>query len=257
MSAIINWDGLERTTIAVNVELARALYFRELDIRAQQDARVGIYAAVLSAVGAALAYLVSNSWPANSDLCRASLILSALAVVSFVIAVAYVLMASVGFDYGMLPPANNVLEYWREISTYYDENPTAPGTAVADFDDFLLRHLASAATKNAETAQVRAARFHHAGISLIGVIVLGALSAITLAADRALQPAQKNRSIAMSDPSKTPPPPPAAKPAPRAPAPPAASLPPKPREPENIIVKGGAERAFTPLAKGVGGPKKP
>jgi hypothetical protein len=238
----------------VNVELARALYFRELDMRAQQDARVGIYAAVLSAVGAALAYLVSNSWPASSGLCCASLVLSALSVVSFVIAVAYVLMASVGFDYEMLPRANNVLGYWREISKYYEENPEAPGTAVADFDDFLLRHLASAATKNAETAQVRAARFHHAGMCLIAVIVLAALSAITLAADRALQPAQKNRSIAMSDPSKTPPPaqPPAAQP-----APPAASLPPKPPEPQNIIVKGGAEKAFTPLVKGVGGPKKP
>jgi hypothetical protein len=243
----------------VNVELARALYFRELDMRAQQDARVGTYAAVLSAVGAALAYLVSNSWPASSSLCRAALVLSALSVVSFVIAVAYVLMASVGFDYDMLPRANNVLGYWREISKYYEENPEAPGTAAADFDDFLLRHLASAATKNAETAQVRAARFHHAGMCLIAVIVLAALSAITLAADRALQPAQKNRSIAMSDPSKTPPPPqpPAAQPAPPAPAPPAASFPPKPPEPQNIIVKGGAEKAFTPLVKGVGGPKKP
>jgi len=170
----------------MDVNLARDFYLRELDGKAQQDTRIGVYLALLSALGGALAFLVRATWPAQTPLCRLGLIVAFLSLVLYFLALIWVLRAAIGFTYEKLPSPENLLAYWQQLSLYYASNPTVPGSAAADFDDFLIRRFASAATSNARNNLARSARFYVAGQLLLWVVVLGALAALALASNLVL-----------------------------------------------------------------------
>lgn len=172
----------------MDLNLARDFYFREWDGKAQQDTRVGVYVALLSALGGALAFLVRAAWPAQTPLCRLGLTVASLSLVLYFLAIIWVLRAAIasGFTYEKLPSPENLLAYWQQLSLYYASNPTVPGSAAADFDDFLIRHFASAATRNARNNLAQSARFYVAGQLLLWVWVLGALAALALAANHVL-----------------------------------------------------------------------
>lgn len=243
----------------MNADLARALYFRELDARVQQDARVGTYVTALSATGAAIWFVLGNAWPARTFLGAASVACAAFSAVAFLGALGFVLTASVGYQYQTSATANEILEYWGSIRKYHEAHQSIPGTAEKEFDEFLIRKFCDAATNNAQVAKTRSERFHYAGRLLTGAVVLVALSGITLTVDKAFKKAPGTRRDVVSDPTNTPSPAPAptAPVVPAAPATPVASLPPRPAEPQNIIVKGGAERTPNTTQMAVPTPRKP
>lgn len=245
----------------MNVDLAKALYFRELDARVQQDARVGTYVTALSATGAAIWFLTGKSWPPITVLDTVALVLAALASVALVASLWFVLRASVGFEYKTSATANEILEFWGELKKFHEAHQSIAGTAEKEFEDFLIRKFCEAATNNAQIAKTRSERFHYAGRLLTGVVVGVVLSGTALAANIVMNTSATTRSRRMSDasnpPSPSPAPAPAASPTPAAPATPVASLPARPMEPQNIIVKGGAERGTKTIQMVIPTPRKP
>ncbi len=166
----------------MNLDLAKEFYFRELDGKAQQDARMGVFVGLLSAVGAAIAFLVKNAWPPATSWYRVSLTLSGVSLVLYVLAVIWVLRATLGFRYEKVPSPDNLLVYWQNLLGYHGVDPSAPGKAAADFEDYLVRHFASAASRNVGDNLARSALYYGAARFLLWVIVLSALAALSLAA---------------------------------------------------------------------------
>ena len=169
----------------MDLDLARELYFRELDGKAQQDTRLGVYVALLSVIGGALAVLTKWAWPPDSTLCYVGLAFSVIAVVLYVLSVC-VLLGEVGLDWEKLPTPDELLAYRRKLDAYYESNPDDLGSASSDFDDYLLRHLASAATHNSITNLTRSATFYRAGVLLLAVVILTAISVAALGINQAL-----------------------------------------------------------------------
>ena len=225
----------------MTLELARALYFRELDAKAQNDSRVGPYVALLTAIGGALVFLIGRSWPATTPLLQVSITLSLISIVVLLMAVLWVLHSlAASFDYEYLPSAEVLLGPWRDLSRYFARNSDAAGTPREDFDDSLLARLSSAATTNGANNRIRSARLHVVGRLLILVVVLLAGAAALLAAETFVSWHSQTGASIMADtpkpaqPVTTPPGPPAPQPAPAADT--------KPVMPQNVLQKGGAEK---------------
>jgi hypothetical protein len=163
----------------MDVDLAKELYFRELGSKDEVDKRLGVYVALLSAIGSVLAFLVRSGWTGRTPLRSAELALEGIAVLSYFLAIAWIMRATVGHTYEKLPSPANLLGYWRDIEAYHQANPGVAGDARTDFDDFLLRHLASAATRNAENNLVRSALFYRAAQWLLLAVVVGAAAGLS------------------------------------------------------------------------------
>jgi hypothetical protein len=168
----------------MDVSFFKELYFREFEIKAQQDSRAGVFVALLSAIGGVLAFLIRNAWPSvlltSNTYCLISLVLCLIALGVYFLSIVWVLMAMVGYTYESLPSPNNILVYWHQISRYYRENPTAPGSAGEDFRDYLMHNMASAASRNTHNNLARSARYYRASLSLVWVVVISALAALLL-----------------------------------------------------------------------------
>ena len=170
----------------MDVGFARDLYFREFEAKAQQDARISVHVALLSAVGGVLAFLIRSAWPGQTPWCRASLVSSFVSVVPYFLAIVWALRGTVGFTYEKLPSPDNLLAYSKGLARYYRENPGISGSASADFEDFLVRHFSSAATRNGRNNLARSARFYRAGQFLLWVVVLSAIAGLCLALNQVL-----------------------------------------------------------------------
>ena len=164
----------------MDVSLAKEFYFREFEGKVQQDTRLGVYVALLSAVGGVLAYLIRNAWSGQTNWFLGSLVLSFVSVVLYFLAIVWVLRATVGVIYEKLPSPNTLLAYWQDLSLYYQENPEITGSASSDFDDFLVRHFSSAATRNANNNFIRSARYYRAALFLLWVVIFSALAGLCL-----------------------------------------------------------------------------
>ena len=165
------------------MDLAKEIYFRELDDKAQLDARLGPFVAILFAVGGLVVFLVRSAWPAPSPWSVACLVLSGIAVALFSLATFHVVRAMLGFSWARLPHSETLLEHYGKLVCYYAENPTVPGSADDDFEAYLLHHLASTASRNGTNNLVRSARFYRALGYLVAVIITAALAGFCLGTD--------------------------------------------------------------------------
>ena len=170
----------------MDVSLAKEFYFREFEGKAQQDTRLGVYVALLSAVGGVLIYLIRSAWSGQTNWFLGSLAFSFVSVVLYFLAIVWVLRATVGFIYEKLSSPDILLAYWQDLSLYYQENPEINGSATSDFDDFLVRHFSSAATRNASNNYARSARYYRAAQFLLWVVIFSALAGICLALNQLL-----------------------------------------------------------------------
>lgn len=162
----------------MDVELAKELYFKEMEAKTQLDSRLGIYAVLLSAVGGIVAFLIRTAWPVDSLLSLGGLFASFASVVIYGFALIWVFRATLGYTYERVPYSSTILNHWKSLSTYYWRNPSVVGTASQDFEEFLIEQFSLAATKNASNNMRRSARFYGAGQLLLWVIVLAAVSGI-------------------------------------------------------------------------------
>jgi hypothetical protein len=233
----------------MNLELAKTLYFRELDGKVQQDGKLGTYAALLSALGAALAFVMARVWPSPTPLLKISLALSVVSVILFFIAVVWLFRAMVGSGYELLPLSRELLGHWEELSAYYSAYPSTPGSPADDFDHELLLRLTSAASTNALNNRVRSARFDIEGRLLLAVVVLTGVAVAFVAVDRVVSSPATSGGHVMADTPKPTQPASPTTPPPGTPPPAPAAQPPKPVMPQNVIVKGGRELA-TPMVRG-------
>jgi len=130
--------------------------------------------------------MVRAAWPPHTPLCYLGLIAALLSLALYLLAIIRVLRSATGFEYERVPSPENLLAYWQQLSDYYVQNPTVSDSAAADFDDFLIRHFASAASRNARNNLARSALFYIAAQLLLWVVVLGAVAAMALAANHVL-----------------------------------------------------------------------
>lgn len=172
----------------MNIDLAKDLYFREFDAKAELDRRIGVYVALLSAVGGVLGLLGRSAWPGRSFLSCLALIFVAVAAILFFLAIAWAFRAIIGYTYEKLPDASQLLSYWQQLNTYYKTHAQVIGNPQEDFADFLIRHCASAATRNGQNNLTRSARFYSATVLLLWVVVIAALAALCLLLDKFLGP---------------------------------------------------------------------
>jgi hypothetical protein len=171
----------------MKVEFVKELYFRELDGKAQQDARIGIFVAIFSAIGGILVFLVRNiTWPAITTLPILSLLFCALSIILYAFGIFNVLRAMVGFRWARLPHPDILLQHYKKLINYYAENPTVAGSAGDDFEGYILRQLTLAATHNGENNIVRSARFYRASRYLVWVVIVAAFSGLCLGIDKLL-----------------------------------------------------------------------
>jgi hypothetical protein len=223
----------------MTLEFARALHFRELDAKAQNDTRVGVFAALLSATGGAIAFVISRAWPADSLWSFIGLGLALLAAAALLLAAVGVLRSLIGFDWAYLPSADTLLAHWRALSFHFKANPSF-GSAREDFDDELLERLSSAATQNGANNRLRSARLYIAAQLLLVVVLLLAGAASALAVNAYSRHVSQRGDSTVADAPK--PSHPAAKPAAPSANPSPSSPSAKPTMPQNVIQKGGAER---------------
>lgn len=144
---------------------------------------MGVYVALFSVLGGALALLVRAAWPQHTALCFISLAAGFASFVLYCLAIIWVLRAAIGFSYEKVPSPENLLAFRQELSDYYAANPWVSGSVDDDFDDFLIRHFASAATRNAGNNLARSARFYSAAQLLLWTVVLAAVAALAVGAD--------------------------------------------------------------------------
>ena len=164
----------------MNVSLAKEFYFRELDGKVQQDTRLGVYVALLSAVGGVLAYLIRSAWTFQTNWFIGSFALSFISVVFYSLSIVWVFRATVGFTYEKIPSADILLDYWQDLSQYYRENPVVTGSASSDFENFLVRHFSNAATRNSQNNSARSAHYYLASLFLLWVVIFSALAGLCL-----------------------------------------------------------------------------
>ncbi|GEM_PF-5986560 len=170
----------------MNTDLAKELYFKELDDKAQQDNRLGVHVAAVSVVGGALVVLVRWAWPPATTLAWAGLVLWVAAAVVYILAVVWALRV-VRFRYEKLAVPDQLLTYSRDLDAYYSTHPEDKGAASTDFDDSLLEKLCHAATVNSNNNVIRSERFYTAAIMLLVVVILAAASTGVLGLDQVLQ----------------------------------------------------------------------
>lgn len=168
---------------AMDFNFAKELYFRELDGRFQQDARTSTNVGLLSLVGGLLAILIRAMWPAESWLSLIGLLFCGIAVILYLMAVIYVLRATLGYIYESLPPADVLLKHSEDLSTYYRDNPEVEGNAEVDFSDFLTRKMVSATARNWSNNLSRSARYYRASQLLAFVVIFAVLASAAAAAN--------------------------------------------------------------------------
>jgi hypothetical protein len=103
----------------MDVELAKELYFKEMELKVQLDSRLGIYAVLLSAVGGVVAFLIRSAWPGTTLLARIGVVASIAALVVYAFALTWVLRATLGYTYERIPYPAKILEYWKSISCIF------------------------------------------------------------------------------------------------------------------------------------------
>lgn len=168
---------------AMDFNFAKELYFRELDGRFQQDARTSTNVGLLSLVGGLLAILIRAMWPAESWLSLIGLLFCGIAIILYLMAVVYVLRATLGYIYESLPPADVLLNHFEDLSTYYSGNPEVEGNAEVDFRDFLTKKMVSATARNWSNNLSRSARYYSASQLLALVVIFGVVAAAAAGAN--------------------------------------------------------------------------
>lgn len=168
----------------MDLDLAREIYFRTLDSKDQQDARLGVYVALLSVVGGALTVLVRWAWPPCTALGSVGLGVAIAAAVLYFAAVVWALRV-VGYDYKRLPSPSDMLAHREELDAFHVENPKAEGKASDEFAEDLLRQMAEAATVNSANNDARSERFYQVSVMLLIVVILAAIVAALLGLNQA------------------------------------------------------------------------
>jgi hypothetical protein len=165
----------------MNVDLAREFYYRELDGKAQLDARLGMYTVPFTAVGGVIIYLTRSALTSTGLSFFVSISASALSLLVYFVALIWLVRATIGFTYKRLPYSNTLKERWETLSNYHWKYPWVFGSAARDFEEELIEHFSTDATINASHNSVRAARYSIVGNLLLWVFVLSAISGVAQA----------------------------------------------------------------------------
>jgi hypothetical protein len=159
-------------------DLIRELYTRELDERHQQDSRTTTEVAVLTVMGGALIFYLSTFPPERTLLWLLFALCIGTSIICYSLAIILVLRANIGFKYERLPHARQMYEYYSELVRYYDDNPSARGSADHDFESYLCEKMIAATTRNAVSNIGRSERHYSASRFLAGVVVFALLAAL-------------------------------------------------------------------------------
>ena len=158
----------------------KELYLFEMDRKDRFNGRLPVPIGIASALATGILYYL-NSFP--DEWSPAAVILAALiglGSLSWAIAVWFLGRALIGHEYGFMPSALAIEDYWQDLSRYYEENPNVEPGLEADFRHFLIAKYtvyADAANRNNRS---KAAFLHNAHMWLIASLILLAVAIFPL-----------------------------------------------------------------------------
>lgn len=167
----------------MKLDLAKELYFRELDRRAQLDSAPTFNVVVLTLLTALFSYYASAY--ENRGLSSSLIFLGCLsgATVCSVGAIVYILRSYVGFVWSYLPYPRTLLEHHQALKAYHAEHGLDSGTPDDVFEDFLRERLVSAATENAANNNARSELQYAARRFIVVSVILAIVAGLPLAKD--------------------------------------------------------------------------
>lgn len=163
----------------MDLAFAKELYYKEAEAKLNLDARLGVFAVLLSAVGGVVAFIVRSALAGGTLPTLLPLILSIAAAVIYFLAIIWVLLATIGYSYYKhVPYGDEWLKSWREFQEYHRKYPKAEGTPESDFDAAAIERFSEAAAKNGRNNSIRSERYYKAAVLLLVAIVLLAVTGL-------------------------------------------------------------------------------
>ena len=158
----------------------KELYLFEMDRKDKFNGRLPVPIGIASVLATGILYYLHNfpdQWSPAAYVLAALLTLGAL---TWLGAVWFLGRALIGHEYGFMPSALAIEDYWQALCQYYEQNPEVEPGLEADFRQFLIAKYtvyADAANRNNRS---KAAFLHRAHIGLIAALVLLALAIVPL-----------------------------------------------------------------------------
>jgi hypothetical protein len=164
----------------MDLELAKTLYFRELDRRAELDGAPTLRVAVLALLGGVYSYYIQH-FQANAGWMSLLFVAGAGGALLFsVLAVAWIIRSYVGYAWAYLPFAQQLEAHFEELAEYHAQFGAEARTAEEMFETQLRQRLIEAATRNASNNNRRSELMVRASFFLSVAVVFSLISGVPL-----------------------------------------------------------------------------
>ena len=162
----------------MDLDLAKTLYFRELDRRSELDGAPTFRVAILALLGGVFSYYTQHFSPAR-DLMSGLFLLSAAGTVAFAaLAVVWIIRSYSGYTWAYLPFADQLQEHYESLVAYHAEYPSETQTAESLFSDHLRQRLIEAASRNASNNNQRSELIYRASFFLSVAVVFSLVAGL-------------------------------------------------------------------------------
>lgn len=164
----------------MDLDLAKTLYFRELDRRAELDGAPTLRVAVLALLGGVYSYYIQHFRPGADGMSLLFVVGAAGALLFALLAVAWIIRSYVGYAWRYLPFAKQLEASYEEIREYCTQ--FGPETMAPEemFETHLRRELIEAATRNASNNDQRSELMVRSSLFLSGAVVCSLISGVPL-----------------------------------------------------------------------------
>ncbi len=184
-------------------EIYKEHYFFEINRKHQITGQLGIPIGVLTILGGAIAFFV-KSVQYNFDIKCLILAGTILISIFFLVRTIYCLIRSYyGYLYRYVPTPQEIEEYRKELSAYYESEATPEGDVNKEIEDYLLERYAICTHANTINNDSKSAYLHKANKYLIFTLIFVIISSIPYLAIKFTQPEHIQKIEIVNIPPKT------------------------------------------------------
>jgi len=162
----------------MNTARAETFYFKELERRKDLDAAPTFRVAALTLLGGVYSFYLKSFHIDGSIISWLFLIAATGTLVCGSLSVVWIVRSFVGFSWGYVPCADQLLAHHAELQKYHTEHGLDSGTPDTVFDEYLQKCFVEAASKNTRNNNLRSELLYSASYFLAVAVLFTLLAGV-------------------------------------------------------------------------------